>query len=425
MSIPAPRTLTVWFAGTRVGELRENNNVWLLDYDPAWQESAEGFDLSPALPRAQGLIIDGSSSRPVQWFFDNLLPEEGARTLLAQDAGVAQADAFGLLQLYGPESAGALTLLPPGRDLLDGHLELLRDQVLSERIRALPRVPLSHGSPKRMSTAGAQHKLAVVLDEGKLWEPTGNTASTHILKPDHQQIDLYPHSAINEWFAMSLAGAVGLPVPEVVMRYVPEPVYLVQRFDREGSPRSARRLPVLDACQLLSLDAAFKYRQATPATLRQLAEKCRKRAIARSALFRWAVFNAVVGNGDSHLKNISFFMAPQGIDLAPHYDLLSTNVYHQDGWAHEELVTPMGEARRFGEISRTDVLTLGVELGLPERVAGRMLKELQDRIEREAALLLERYEQGKYGPVGAGEARLLRQIVHGPIADMLRQLRQA
>lgn len=422
MSIPAPRTLTIGFAGTRVGELRETNNVWSLEYDAEWQGSAEGFDLSPALPRAQGLIVDGGSVRPVQWFFDNLLPEEGARTLLARDVGVAQADSFGLLERYGPESAGALTLLPPGGNVRDGHLELLRDQVLSERIRALPRVPLSHGAPKRMSMAGAQHKLAVILDEGELWEPTGNLASTHILKPDHQQSDLYPHSAINEWFVMSLAGAVGLPVPEVAMRYVPEPVYLIRRFDREGSPRSARRLHVLDACQLLSLDAAFKYQQATPATLRRLVEECRTRAAARSALFRWAVFNVAVGNGDSHLKNISFLINPQGIELAPHYDLLSTTVYHQEGWARAELVTSMGQARYFGDVSRKEILAFGLELGLPESVAGRMLQELADRIEREAALLLERHESGSYGPVNPGEARLLRQIVHGPITDMLRQL---
>ena len=44
-----------------------------------------------------------------------------------------------------------------------------------------------------------------------LLEPRGNTPSTHILKPEHQDKDNYPHSVINEWFAMTLAKRVGLP----------------------------------------------------------------------------------------------------------------------------------------------------------------------------------------------------------------------
>src|SRR5690606_26074383 len=81
--------------------------------------------------------------------------------------------AFGLLQHYGPESAGALTLLAPGQALPDARLEPLPDEALSARIRALPRQPLSEGAPKRMSLAGAQHKLAVVLHQDRLWEPVG------------------------------------------------------------------------------------------------------------------------------------------------------------------------------------------------------------------------------------------------------------
>ena len=58
-------------------ELREHGNVWALRDNPDWQQS--GFALSPALPRTTGEIVDGGSPRPVQWFFDNLLPEEGSR----------------------------------------------------------------------------------------------------------------------------------------------------------------------------------------------------------------------------------------------------------------------------------------------------------------------------------------------------------
>jgi serine/threonine-protein kinase HipA len=49
-------------------------------------------------------------------------------------------------------------------------------------------------------------------------------------------------------------------------------VYLVERFDREVTAAGVRRLHVIDACQLLNLDRAFKYREGSIARLAQLAE---------------------------------------------------------------------------------------------------------------------------------------------------------
>ncbi|WP_278249933.1 HipA domain-containing protein [Azotobacter chroococcum] len=84
----------------------------------------------------------------------------------------------------------------------------------------MPSVPLVEGAFKRMSLAGAQYKLAVVLQDGQLFEPSGRMPSTHILKPDHPH-ESYAHSVINEWFVMTLAGRLGLAVPRVERRYVP------------------------------------------------------------------------------------------------------------------------------------------------------------------------------------------------------------
>lgn len=417
---PETRRLEVWLDDARIGDLAEAGNLWSFTYAPAWR----GFDLAPALPRAEGRIEDGGSRRPVQWFFDNLLPEEGALTLLARDAGIDAADAFGLLAHYGPESAGALTLLAPGSTLAGGDLVPLTDAALSARIRALPRAPLSHDAPKRMSMAGAQHKLAVVLDGDDLFEPSGRTASTHVLKPDHERVEVYPHTVVNEWFCMSLAHAAGLPVPEVAVRRVPEPVYLVRRFDRVGEAVHARRLHVLDACQLLSLDRVYKYREARVDTLARIAVACRRDAMTRLALWRWSVFNLLVGNGDAHLKNLSLFIDDDDVRLAPHYDLFSTSVYREASrWGDAELVTPIARATTFGAVTRVEAIGFAEALGIPARVAIRQLDALLARIRHEAPRRLEAYEQGATGAVEPGEARLLRQILHGPLRDMLEALR--
>ncbi|MCK9489957.1 MAG: HipA domain-containing protein [Xanthomonadales bacterium] len=419
---PPPRSLDVWIDRRKVGQLRERGNIWAFRYTPEWQ--AQGFDLSPALPRADGEIIDGASLRPVQWFFDNLLPEEGSRQLMAQSAGVDPADAFGLLQHYGPESAGALVLLPGGSGLPGPGLQPLPDEELSARIRALPRAPLAARSPKRMSLAGARHKLPVVLHQDRLWEPVGAAASTHILKPDHERTDLYPHSAANEWFCMRLAAACGLPVPQVSLRRVPEPVFLVRRFDREGEGLDVRRLYALDACQALSLDPVFKYREATAARLVELVALCRRPAATRLALFRWQLFNLLIGNGDAHLKNLSLLPDPggHGLDLAPHYDLLSTAVYRAPDWADAGLVIPMGTARTFGSVRRDDVVAFAAAIGVPESAAQREAGQMIEAVRSHGHALAQACSEGADGPVDAGEAWLLRQIVHGVVEDAVRAL---
>lgn len=425
MSRPEARTLAIWFNAQRVGQLREQNGLWALDYDPAWQVSATGFDLAPSLPRRAGSIVDGASQRPVQWFFDNLLPEEGARELLAKDARLSKADAFGLLAWYGRESAGALTLLAPDETPVveEGNV-LLTDEALSVRIRQLPTVSLTHGAPKKISLAGAQHKLAVVFTPEGLFEPRGNTPSTHILKPDHQDKDNYPHSVINEWFAMTLAKRVGLPVPEVMLRHVPEPVYLIERFDRALSAAGIIRLQTLDACQLLGLDKSFKYTQATPDSLNRLIDACREKARTRLALYRWVVFNTLIGNDDAHLKNLSFYVEGSEreatVRLAPHYDLLCTSVYRNgNDWAGAELSWAMGDAEYAHQLTNEHVIAFGVDIGLPEKLARKELDLLASNTEANGIKLLGELPAGSH----AGEVRFTRQIVYGVIKDMSTRLR--
>lgn len=425
------RTLTVWIEQRRAGLLAEHAGLWRFDYDLAWSQAADGYDLSPALARAQGSIIDGASQRPVQWFFDNLLPEEAARTLLAREAQVSGEDAFALLAHYGAESAGALTLLGDGKAPAVGGLRPLDDATLHARIARLPHASLAANAPKRMSLAGAQHKLAVVLRDGQLFEPVGNTPSTHILKPDHRDTGDYPHSVANEWFVMQLAGSVGLDVPAVELRQIPDPVYLIERFDRHATHGIVRRRHAIDACQLLGLDRLFKYRAADMDALARVAGACRSRALTRQNLYRWLVFNLLVGNHDAHLKNLSFLVDSDGIALAPHYDLLCTVLYGngQDParWADAELPVALDHVQHYRQLRRPDVLAAGQALGLGRATAARMLDQQLQQLPAAADQLYVELESaanaGAAHALHGGELRLLRQIRHLVITDMAAQLR--
>jgi len=435
------RALDIWSNGIHVGTLSDAEDIWTFDYTKDWLSREHSFDLSPALSREKGRIIDGSSVRPVQWYFDNLLPEERMREVLAKEAAIPWQDSFGLLAYFGAESAGSLVLLDPTQSADEEQgLALLPDETLSARINNLPNVSLTHDAPKKMSLAGAQHKLLVVIQDGQLFEPLRGTPSTWILKPLHQS-DAYPASVINEYFTMRLAKALALDVPDVDLRYVPEPVYLIKRFDRKATEAGHDRLHVIDSCQLLNKAPSFKYLGANVDALQAAIGECLGPAAARLRLFEWTVFNILIGNGDNHLKNISFMVDHFGIRPAPTYDLLSTAVYEtralaggRENWPHTELAFTLGEAKRFSDVTRGNIIAAGLHIGLAETTVLRVLNGFIDKLPGIATTLIEEViatSQAKIAAspdptraqaFSAGDQRLLNSIRHIIIPDMLQRV---
>jgi serine/threonine-protein kinase HipA len=422
------RELYVLIEQNRIGCLFENAGIWSFEYESDWL--IQGYPLAPGLPLQSERIVDSGSARPVQWFFDNLLPEDMARTRLIASLEKGEWDAWRLLEKFGSESAGALTLLKPGEHLAEPGLLPLSNEQLQARIEAMPRIPLGTSSPKKMSLAGAQEKLPVVMDaDGNLFEPIGSQISTHILKPDALS-EHYPASAINEWYCARIAQELGLPVPPVTLRYVPSCIYLIERFDRIKNGDKLLRRHTLDAAQLLSLSAGSKYTLSGAKALSDVIALCRAKAATRVALFRWTVFNVLIGNGDAHLKNLSLFTGKDGYALAPHYDLVSTAAWarpelvnHGPKWPNIELSFSIGNARTFEEIRCEHLFQFAEEINLPRISASRELTRLVRNIEFAADKVIAEFECLAVPDVArAGQLRMLRAIRYLPISNMRQQL---
>jgi serine/threonine-protein kinase HipA len=417
-----------------VGTLSENGGVWSFAYDETWVE--HGYELSPGLPLTTVRHEDSGTTRPVQWFFDNLLPEEDARlqlmTFMRNGIRVAP-DAWTLLAQFGAESAGALTLLAPGTTMPQAGLVSLSDRALEMRIKAMPRQPLSAQAPKKMSLAGAQQKLAVVMVEGRLFEPTGARPSTHILKPDVLS-EHYPCSALNEWFSARLAQRMGLAVPRVELRYVPSPVYIVERFDRKRIGEQVERLHTLDAVQLLTLSAQAKYAESGINALQDVLHHCRTAAMARVTLFRWTLFNILIANSDAHLKNISLISGRRGYELAPHYDLLSIGAWArpellgpgEPQWPDIAMSFPIADVLHYRDLRREHLQAFALQLGIRATSFNREFNKMVGGIEAAAAELQAEFEARTDVPraVRASQLRMLASIRFLPIATMARQLQQ-
>lgn len=104
-------------------------------------------------------------------------------------------------------------------------------------------------------------------------------------------------------------------------------------------------------------------------------------------VYRWIIFNTMVGNSDSHLKNISFLVDADGKRVAPFYDLLCTAVYHtraySDGdavWPRERLSSPVVGAEFFEDVTYDKLIETGIELGLNKATATREVGKIVSRL---------------------------------------------
>ncbi len=125
-----------------------------------------------------------------------------------------------------------------------------------------------------------------------------------------------------EFIAMRLAALAGIDVAPVrLTRSAGKDVLLIQRFDRERTGNSCRRLAMVSALTLLGLDEMM----ARYASYQELATIIRHRFTEPKAtlreLFSRLVFNVLCGNTDDHARNHAAFWNGSVLSLTPAYDI--------------------------------------------------------------------------------------------------------
>jgi len=321
-------TLIVYLNAERVGSLDQDDSGLLqFSYDQAWIEKPGAIPLSRSLPLRSEVFI-GKKARP---FFAGILPEEEPRKQIAKILGISDTNDFAMLAKIGGECAGAVSLFAEGaaptvpksatrRELTEPEIR----QIVAE----LPRRPLMVGrSGLRLSLAGAQDKLPVIVHGDGLCLPLGDTPSTHILKPEP---DRFPGLVANEIFCMTLARAVGLNVPTTEYRLVGEkPCILVRRYDRKTDENGSWiRIHQEDFCQAMGFPPERKYQTEGGPMLRDCISLLREWSTAPvldiPAFINGLIFNVLIGNADAHGKNYSLLYSGGERRLSPFYDLVST-----------------------------------------------------------------------------------------------------
>jgi serine/threonine-protein kinase HipA len=377
------------------------SRLYRLRYTDAWISNRYAYPVSLALP----LAAPGHEGLPVRRWLRGLLPDNEARLQeIERGFGVSRDDPYAMLAHVGEDCVGAVQFAEPERAaeiargaaagkvewLNDAQLELLLHEVAA---RSSPDRRVTHTG--QFSLPGALGKVALVRDEeGSRWGlPSGQRASTHILKPPMPGVAGHNE---NEHFCLRLAHAAGLPAASSrVVRFGEEGAIAVERYDRwTDGHGEVRRLHQEDMAQALGLDPGLRYAGEGSAGIPEIVRLLRDYAAPDDvdAFVRGVGYAWITAGTDAHLRNFSLLVQPGGNGkLAPLYDVASALGLVAKARQRRELRMAMavGGATVLGEIDHAAWLREVERSRLPRR----LIADVADLAER---LIAEERLDAKY-----------------------------
>ena len=345
-----PETLIVLLGGEIAGRVHRSGNALKFVYDESWRNAAHAYPLSLSMPLAER----EHRSKVVEAFMWGLLPDND-RILdgWAKRFQVSARNAFALLANMGEDCAGAIQFALPDRlDTLlasPGSVDWIDETELGARLASLSAdqgTGRSQHDNGQFSLAGAQPKTALIKIGDRWGVPSGQIATTHILKPPSREFD---GMVENEHFCLCLAAKLGLRAARsTVIRAADSVAIAVERYDRATVDEDAPlpqivRIHQEDMCQALGIGPGLKYQNEGGPSAADVLKLIRRSVggplragnridgyvVDDSWLFIDAlIFNWLIGGTDAHAKNYSFLIGDGGtVRLAPLYDVASALGY--------------------------------------------------------------------------------------------------
>lgn len=324
------KILKVFLDKNYVGELIQDiTGQIFFTYNRTYLESKHARALSYSLP----LRVETFMPKECRGFFSGVLPESGQREAIARNLGISPRNDFAMLERLGGECAGAVSFLHeenPPKDLEHSYRKIPKND-LGDILKELPNRPLLAGKRGiRLSLAGVQDKLPVMIQNDEIYLPLDGAPSSHILKP---AIARFQNLVFNESFCLNLASKVGLSSVKASIHQAEEiPYLLIERYDRKRDKNGKlQRIHQEDFCQALNIPSILKYQNEGGPDLMKSFELIRNvssiPAVDLKKLLDAVIFNFLIGNNDAHGKNFSILYTKGNTQLAPLYDVVCTAYY--------------------------------------------------------------------------------------------------
>jgi len=265
--------------------------------------------------------MDGYSSSPLHPIFAQNLPEGFNRRLITEKlTRYAKVNDMYLLALQGDQSVGILSYKSELKSPVSESLNL--SDILSYRSKEPLFTQLLDKYYLKTSLAGMQPKVSI---------PNANTVQTDRAVPQKDLIVKsfdaeFPLLTVNEFVCMQAARHCGLEPPKTYLSENLE-TYVVERFDRSSD---GTKLGYEDFTTLMkkSNGPNAKYTSSYETLLK--ATYLYTSSVAEvEKMYKYIVFNCLIGNGDAHLKNFALQYSPdmKNIFVSPPFDLTHTLIY--------------------------------------------------------------------------------------------------
>lgn len=299
----------------------------------------------------------------------NLLPEGSLRELIAQGLKVHVDNEFHLFSYLGEDLPGAIEARPMEPEQVP---DFLLDRVLSTdgKARAIKFDKATQAN--KFSLAGVQMKFSMKAKDDRYQLSKGDVLGDWIIKTPSTQHKFVP---LNEYTSMSLAGLVGVDIPDINLVELdnldnlpqinlPDEkfAFAIKRFDRADD----QRIHMEDFAQILVKYPHEKYTSANYENIGQVVYGFSGEGLADAQQFaRRLLVNILLANGDAHLKNWSF-LYPDKITprLSPAYDILTTSVYIEN---ETQFALNLAKTKQWYAVSMAHFQSWADKSGIPWR----------------------------------------------------------
>ena len=357
-------------------------------YTESYLKDPESRAVSISMPLEQ----QSFSVESTRNFFEGLLPEGFTRRCVAEWLHRDEKDYLAILAGLGQECLGAIKIIDESRAVLPSKYK----ELTSEEVKKLAQEGATESAEmvtkSHLSLTGASGKVGLYYDEqkDKWYLPIGEAPSTHIVKQSHIRLK---RIVANEQLCLLTAKNLGIEIPQSFIiktesNEAEDVLFATKRYDRRMQSNGRKlngmnipyRLHQEDFSQALGIPASEKYEKDGGSYLSKMFGILRDYSASpiEDQLKLWdiCVFNFLIGNTDTHIKNLSLLYGKdlKTIRLAPAYDIVSTMVYES---STENMALSIGGDYSIRKITEESFAKEATKAGLGVKMAMKRLDTLR------------------------------------------------